>query len=142
MSGGDQEVAAKLIVVEKREEQYASILLAERVEKKKKERERELQGIREDWISTLTKEYVEDKVSHAIMMGKSRVCLFGIPDEVEKKYEAREFEWLLKEMNRHLGEMCQFKGMCVTYANPSISYPGFANLYLVWGNPSCTCVCQ
>lgn len=140
MSGGDQEVAAKLIVVEKREEQYASILLAERVEKKKKEREAELEVLKNEWISTLTKEYVEDKVSDAIMLGRNQVCLISFADGVV--CTSQEFEGLLQGVKTHLAEVCQFKGMRLTYDESSGAYVSYSGFHLNWANASCACVCQ
>lgn len=65
MSLNQDEVATSLISEKVEEKQFASRALADLVEKKKKERECELDVIVEEWISLLTKEFVDNKVSDA-----------------------------------------------------------------------------
>ena len=112
------------------------------MERKKKEREAKLDEIKNEWVSFLTREYVEDKVSCAIMLGRSRAHLINVPEELRQTYETKELDFILKKLDTHLHEICQFKGMRLTFQDPSSHLYNYNNLYIVWDQPSCSCSLQ
>lgn len=127
---------------EKTKEGYARDVLADLVEKKKKERESCLEEIRQEWITQLTKDYVEDKVSGAITRGRSRVVLIEIPEDIYTEYNNKELDDLLLKVDVHIRNMYQFKGMRLTYIFEPHSIYNYQNLFIVWDQPSCLCNLQ
>jgi len=140
MSQQEKEVAVKLI--EQKEKNYASVLLAEEVEKKRKDRDEALKELLEGWRVEFTEEVIRERISNALMMERNQIELVQIEDNVSQFCTRKEYEWLRSELEKHLTENCQIKGIRVVFYNQlgAIYYDTFR---LEWAkNPTCQCVSQ
>lgn len=130
-------------LIEQQEKEYASIILADRVEKKRKDREDALKEFMEGWKKGCTKDEIEEKISNALMMGRNETNLIEIPDIMSEFCNIKQYEWLRSEMEKYINENCQVKGIRVVFASGVGNTIYYDRLELVWANkPSCQCVCQ
>lgn len=140
MSDQEKEVAVKLI--EQKEKVYASVLLAQEVEKKRKNRDEALKELLEDWRVEITEEVIQERISNALMMERNQIELVQIEDNVSQFCMVEEYEWLRSELEKHLIENCQIKGIRVVFSNHS-GATHYDTLRLEWAkNPTCQCVSQ